>query len=229
MFKLVSFSLIATTLCSVSLIANADWSEHHQHEHDNSQISAPQNSQPFNGQTQYEHHEYVNPSMPASQNSHPFNGQEQYEHYEYGNSQNNQQYYGQGQYQHHEYGNQQNTQQYYGPAQSGYAQGYHEFHGSRQRQITIYISGYPYAASYFDPYYYPYAASQIWVESQNGALPPNAIVYQTLNGTSTYYCRVYDSSNIYDGVLIPGDACYVQIDDQWIQYSDYQVLVSLGF
>lgn len=107
-----------------------------------------------------------------------------------------------------------------------------------QQHITVYYNGYPWNASspyyyspyYYSPYYYyPYAATQIWVWSAIGEIPQNAVVYQNENGMATYYCRVFLDNNVFSGVMVPNEGCYVQLDDQTIRYTNYQVLVTLGY
>jgi hypothetical protein len=61
----------------------------------------------------------------------------------------------------------------------------------------------------YNPYYYPYAATQIWVWSAIGEIPRNAVVYQNVNGIAAYSCRVLLNNNIYSGVMVSNDGCYV--------------------
>ncbi len=116
-----------------------------------------------------------------------------------------------------------------------------------QQRINVYYNGNPWNATppyyyspyyyppyynspyYHSPYYYPYPATQIWVWSAIGEIPQNAVVYKNVNGMALYYCRVFLDSNVYSGVMVSNEGCYVQFDDQNVRYSNYQVLVTLGY
>lgn len=114
-------------------------------------------------------------------------------------------------------------------------QHYHNQSQSQQnnRNVIIYFNGYPWGNNYpyynYNPNYYTYAATQIWVWSAVGEIPRNAVVYQNINGSSVYYCRVNLDNVLFSGVMVPNDGCYVQVGDQSIRYSNYQVLVTLGY
>ncbi len=119
----------------------------------------------------------------------------------------------------------------YGQHQTQFPQNTAEYNRYRNQRLVVYINGFPWSLyyPYYYSYYYPFAATQVWVWSQDGDVPANAIVYQTYNGTDVYYCQVLLDNNTYTGVLVPDTGCYVQIDDQAVVYPTYQVLVSLGY
>ncbi len=185
----------------------------------------PSFSQPFNNPGQFQQHMYGQPAVASMPNSSGFNWQSQFRHHEYGQTQMNG-YYGQGQYGYHAYG--QSGNGYYGQ-QSGYGYyGQSSYHQHPQTHVTIYINGFPW--TFYNPYYYPYAASQIWVNADEyGDIPPNAIAYQYVNGSTLYYCRIHIDTGIYEGVFVPGDGCYVQLDDETVRFTNFEVLVSMGY
>lgn len=65
-----------------------------------------------------------------------------------------------------------------------------------------------------------------WITERDGNVPDKAFVFQIVNGTPTYYCRVQYNYTTYFGVLSPTIGCYIQDDSGIIKFSQYDVLIS---
>lgn len=105
--------------------------------------------------------------------------------------------------------------------QSYYGQQQHNYH--QRQNVSVILNVNPWI------YYYPYAATQIWVWAHYGNIPPNAVAYKYISGNTLYYCRVFLGSGMHNGVFLPGDGCYVQRNDQTELYTEFQVLVTMGY
>lgn len=76
-----------------------------------------------------------------------------------------------------------------------------------------------------------------WVDAHDGELPDNAVPYTDANdlesdsGESTgnvFYCRGVYNNEIYDGILVPDEGCYVddRVNAATIRLQNYQVLTN---
>lgn len=79
---------------------------------------------------------------------------------------------------------------------------------NRTQNVPVVVNAYPNA---------------IWIPMQNGALPPNAIIMQYVNGYPVYYCKVQRSDQTYYGQLLPNEGCSLYEQDNYV-YKDYFVL-----
>jgi hypothetical protein len=77
----------------------------------------------------------------------------------------------------------------------------------------------------------------VWVAAHNGEVPDNAIPYTDDNGqndtdysndNSAYYCRAQYNNEVYDGVLVANEGCYVEdsANAATIRLENYDVLVN---
>lgn len=87
-------------------------------------------------------------------------------------------------------------------------------------------SNQPQASSPTPSSYVQASAGQQWLSAQNGNVPDNAVLFQSdAKGNKFYYCQAQLKTTNYFGVLVPGDACYVQDQGASIRFTSYQVLV----
>lgn len=127
----------------------------------------------------------------------------------------------------------------------------HDYHRHNRIFIApsyIYFNSYPYyyKSNEDDSYYYttPSSSTNInsetiyqsdmdnslpegnWVVASDGQVPDNAIIYNDVNNATTYYCRAIYRDQMYYGVLILNDACYIKDQSATIRFDQYDVLVS---
>lgn len=112
----------------------------------------------------------------------------------------------------------------------------------------IYFANYPMSTSYFyqsesgayltgfDDDQYPVIgwhnrpfSSRIWVDSFNGDVPDNAIIYENSRNTKLlYYCRGVYKGQFYYGELVPNEGCYIGDPDHSVKarlFTSYQVMI----
>jgi hypothetical protein len=65
-----------------------------------------------------------------------------------------------------------------------------------------------------------------WTSSSNGNVPDQSIVYQTVNGQSTYYCRAQYQNQFTYGVLTPNEGCYINNQSNLVYFNTYDVLTA---
>lgn len=69
-------------------------------------------------------------------------------------------------------------------------------------------------------------SNEIWLSAKNGDVPKSAVINNTENGKSTYYCRVTYLNKLAYGVLVPQDGCYVEDSSATTRFTDYDVLIT---
>lgn len=72
----------------------------------------------------------------------------------------------------------------------------------------------------------PTPTKETWVSDENGNLPKNAVVNNTENGKSTYYCRTTYMNKLSYGVLVPQDGCYIETATVTMRFTNYETLVN---
>jgi hypothetical protein len=66
--------------------------------------------------------------------------------------------------------------------------------------------------------------SAVWVDAAVDRIPVNMIVFQYINGSPAFYCRVEINRQWFYGSFITGDGCYV--NNNWnTAFDTFQVLV----
>jgi hypothetical protein len=68
-------------------------------------------------------------------------------------------------------------------------------------------------------------SNETWVSAENGNVPPKAVINNTDNGKSTYYCRANYMNQLTYGVLVANDGCYIETSSATMRFTTYDVLI----
>ncbi len=69
-------------------------------------------------------------------------------------------------------------------------------------------------------------SDETWVSAKDGDVAQNAVINNTENGKSTYYCRTNYMNQLSYGVLVPNDGCYIETSSATTRFTTYDVLIS---
>jgi len=65
---------------------------------------------------------------------------------------------------------------------------------------------------------------ETWQAAENGTVPNKAVINNTENGKTTYYCRTTYNKELSYGVLVPNDGCYIETATVTMRFTTYDVL-----
>lgn len=82
-----------------------------------------------------------------------------------------------------------------------------------------------YSGPVFPPIDYNQWVYGLWVAAANGDVPQNALVHHYVNTRPIYSCRSLYNNHLIAGFLVPGEGCYLLINNNTIRTTVYDVLL----
>lgn len=102
---------------------------------------------------------------------------------------------------------------------SSISSGTYEFFGAGNGSISIYQGP-------LYPNIYTQYSGGLWVAAANGDVPSNAFVDHYVNGLPIFLCRSLYNNTLYQGLLIPGEGCYLRLNyNNTVRVNVYDVLL----